>query len=70
VASFAQGQFDIGSADFRITEGEGVVVPYASVIDNTTREATYLMGVFPETGAPQSLRSNIFQSLFTGGSFR
>jgi hypothetical protein len=69
VASFAPGQFDIGSADFRITEGEGVVVPYASVIDNTTREATYLMGVFPETGAPQALRGSIFQSLF-GGNLR
>ena len=64
VASFANIQFDIGSADFRITEGEGVVVPYASVIDNTTREATYIMGVFPDTGAPQSLRGTIFNSLF------
>lgn len=70
VSSFAPGQFEIGSADFRITEGEGVVVPYASVIDNTTREATYIMGVFPETGAPQSLRGSIFQSLFGGGDFR
>ena len=52
VGSFAQGAFDIGSADFRITQGEGVVVPYASVIDNRTGEATYLMGVFPPTGAP------------------
>lgn len=52
VASFAQGAFDIGSADFRITQGEGVVVPYASVIDNRTGEAAYLMGVFPPTGAP------------------
>lgn len=66
VASFANIPFDIGSADFRITEGEGVVVPYASVIDNTTREATYIMGVFPPTGAPQSLRATIFQSLFSG----
>ena len=66
VASFANIQFDIGSADFRITEGEGVVVPYASVIDNTTREATYIMGVFPPTGAPQSLRGTVFQSLFSG----
>ena len=64
VASFATIQFDIGSADFRITEGEGVVVPYASVIDNTTREASYIMGVFPDTGAPQSLRGTIFNSLF------
>ncbi|HEX8408280.1 MAG TPA: hypothetical protein VF883_05410 [Thermoanaerobaculia bacterium] len=66
VASFANVQFDIGSADFRITEGEGVVVPYASVIDNATREATYIMGVFPDTGAPQSLRGTIFNSLFSG----
>jgi len=66
VASFANIQFDIGSADFRITEGEGVVVPYASVIDNTTREASYIMGVFPDTGAPQSLRGTIFRSLFSG----
>ena len=66
VSSFAGSQFEIGSADFRITEGEGVVVPYASVIDNTTREAAYIMGVFPPTGAPQSLRATVFQSLFSG----
>ena len=64
VASFSDQQFDIGSADFRITQGEGVVVPYASVIDNATREATYIMGVFPPTGAPQSIGNrNLFQSL-------
>jgi hypothetical protein len=55
VSSFAPGVVDIGSADFRIINGEGVVVPYASVIDNTTGEASYLMGVFPPTGAPTML---------------
>lgn len=64
VASFQTQQFDIGSADFRVTQGEGVVVPYASVIDNATREAAYIMGVFPDTGAPQLLGNrNLFQSL-------
>lgn len=64
VGSFANMQFDIGSADFRITQGEGVVVPYASLIDNVTGEATYLMGVFPETGPPQP-QLNLFRSLFS-----
>jgi hypothetical protein len=55
VGSFATAAFDVGSADFRITQGEGVVVPYASVIDNRTGEASYLMGVFPPTGAPAAM---------------
>ncbi len=62
VSSFATGAIDIGSADFKITAGEGVVVPYASVIDNTTGEASYLMGVFPPTGAPTPASSR-FRSL-------
>jgi hypothetical protein len=62
----APGQFDIGSVDVRISEGEGVVVPYASLIDNTTGEAAFIMGVTPPTGAPMSLlwRPNLFNSLF------
>ena len=69
VASFTDQQFDIGSADFRITQGEGVVVPYASVIDNVTREAAYLMGVFPPTGPAQAIAPrNLFQSLITPSS--
>ncbi|HVE71866.1 MAG TPA: hypothetical protein VNI54_10895 [Thermoanaerobaculia bacterium] len=66
VSAFAQGAVDIGSADFRITNGEGVVVPYASVIDNVTGEASYLMGVFPPTGPPTflSLPSLLFRNVF------
>jgi hypothetical protein len=52
VRSIAAGAFDIGSIDVRIAEGEGVVVPYASVIDNATGEAAYIMGVTPPTGPP------------------
>jgi hypothetical protein len=45
--------FDIGSAEFRITEGNGAVVPYASVIDNGTADAVFSIGVFPDN-APLS----------------
>ena len=62
--SIAPGAFDIGSVDVRITEGEGVVVPYASIVDNTTGEAAYIMGVTPPTG-PAMLRRlpSLFRSL-------
>lgn len=63
VRSIAPTAFDIGSIDVRIAEGEGVVVPYASVIDNTTGEAAYIMGVTPPTGPPMTLRRTLFQSL-------
>ncbi|HXI12241.1 MAG TPA: hypothetical protein VNM92_06310 [Thermoanaerobaculia bacterium] len=39
--------FDIGSADFRIVQGSGSVVPFATVIDNVTGDAAYIAGVFP-----------------------
>jgi hypothetical protein len=56
LSSIAPAAFDIGSVDVRVAEGEGVVVPYASVIDNTTGEAAYIMGVTPPTGAPLPFR--------------
>ena len=42
---------DIGSAEFRITAGNGAVVPYASVIDNATADAVFVAGVFPNNSA-------------------
>ena len=62
--SIAPGAFDVGSVDVRIAEGEGVVVPYASIVDNTTGEAAYIMGVTPPTG-PAALRRipSLFRSL-------
>ncbi|HYO77199.1 MAG TPA: hypothetical protein VE010_12105 [Thermoanaerobaculia bacterium] len=56
VASIApNATFDVGTAEFRITQGEGTVVPYASLVDNVTSEAAYIMGQFPEsTPAPGS----------------
>lgn len=47
----AGSSLSLGSADFRITQGEGAVVPYASIVDNATNNATYVMGVFPEPTA-------------------
>lgn len=68
VTSLTNSTIDVGSADFRIVSGEGVVVPYASIIDNASGSATYVSGMFPETttsASAKSLRgSYIFRSLF------
>jgi hypothetical protein len=63
--SIAPGNFDVGSIDVRVTEGEGAVVPYASLIDNNTGEAAYIMGVLPDTTptANSIARPNVFRSL-------
>lgn len=66
VSSVTNAPFDVGSAEIRITQGIGTVVPYASVIDNTTGNSAYVMGQFPAstpitTSAFSS--SNIFRSL-------
>lgn len=45
--SIAAGAFDTGSAEFRITAGDGAVAPYASVVDNRTSSASFINGVFP-----------------------
>jgi len=39
--------FDIGSAEFRIVQGSGSVVPFATVIDNVSQDPVYISGVFP-----------------------
>jgi hypothetical protein len=48
------GTFDIGSAEFRIVAGDGAVVPYASVINNATADAVFVLGQFPpNVGTPE-----------------
>lgn len=66
VSSITSTPFDIGSAELRIVGGLGSVVPYASVIDNATSNASYIMGQFPASTAlgKGSIDSNIFRSLF------
>lgn len=59
---------DIGSAEFRITAGNGAVVPYASVIDNSTADAVFVAGVFPNNNTAAGVFSavpanNVFRSL-------
>jgi hypothetical protein len=64
--SIAPGNFDVGSIDVRVAEGEGSVVPYASLIDNNSGEAAYIMGVLPDTTPSSTLRfapTNVFRSL-------
>jgi hypothetical protein len=53
--SVSDRTFDIGSAEVRITSGSGAVVPYASVIDNATADAVFILGQFPlNSGATAS----------------
>lgn len=63
--SIAAGNFDIGSIDVRVSEGEGAVVPYASIVDNNTGEAAYIMGVLPDTTPSNGLlfKPSVFRSL-------
>lgn len=45
--AFGSRQFDAGSAKVTIVSGDGQVVPYASVIDNSTADAVFVSGTFP-----------------------
>lgn len=65
IRSFAAANIDVGTAEFRITQGEGTVVPYASLVDNTTGEAAYIMGQFPDSEPPTmtAARASLFRQL-------
>jgi hypothetical protein len=66
VASITSTPFDVGSAEIKLVQGTGAVVPYASVIDNTTGSPMYIMGQFPANTpiAKTGLGGNIFSNLF------
>lgn len=67
----AGSSLELGSVDFRVTQGEGAVVPYASVIDNATSVATYIMGSLPETTPFTSKRSpDVFRSIIGRSAIR
>lgn len=73
VSSVTNTPFDIGSAEIRITQGSGTVVPYASVIDNATGAAAYVMGQFPPSTpftSTSAFSSNIFRALLSTMSNR
>lgn len=65
VDSFVDEDVDLGSADFRITQGEGTIVPYASLVDNRTGEAAYIMGDFPDSTPAANARraTSLFRQL-------
>jgi hypothetical protein len=72
IDSFVDEDIDTGTAEFRITQGEGTVVPYASLIDNQTGEAAYIMGEFPDS-TPQAnglRRTSLFRQLLEKKSTR
>lgn len=52
--SLANNTFEIGSADVRITSGSGAVVPYASVVDNVTADAVFILGELPRSTTTMS----------------
>jgi hypothetical protein len=54
-SSVSTVSFDIASAEFRITQGSGAVVPYASVIDNNTAAASFVLGQYPSIANPSGL---------------
>lgn len=60
----SQQNFDIGSAEFRITQGSGSVVAYASVIDNRTTDAVFIAGNFPDNSSSAFSKGTFFSSPF------
>ncbi|HSP33868.1 MAG TPA: hypothetical protein VLU46_06095 [Thermoanaerobaculia bacterium] len=73
VSSVTSTPFDIGSAEIRITQGSGAVVPYASVIDNASGAAAYVMGQFPPStpfSSGSTFTNNIFRALINAMSSR
>lgn len=63
-AAITSQSFDEGSATFRITAGDGAVVPYASVVDSASSAAFYVTGQFPpNTTFAQRATSSIFRNL-------
>lgn len=49
LSSITDRTFEIGSATVRIAEGNGAVLPYASVVDNRTADAVFITGEFPDS---------------------
>lgn len=57
--------FDAGGLEFRITGGDGALIPYASVIDNVTADAVFVTGNFPNNSAfAKATYRNIFRETF------
>jgi hypothetical protein len=62
--SMTNSNYDAGGAEFRITSGTGSVVPFASVIDNRTADAVFVLGTFPQNAPPMMFGKDAMPSLF------
>jgi hypothetical protein len=63
--------FAIGSATFRITQGDGSVVPYGSVVDNATGDGIFITGQFPPNAAfAKTWRDSAFREFFERSLYR
>jgi hypothetical protein len=66
ISSVAPPTFDIAGAEVTITQGSGAVIPYASVIDNGSADAVFVLGQFPANApfAGKTAVSSVFRDLF------
>lgn len=66
ITSIAPVTLDIASATVSIIQGNGAVVPYASVIDNGSADAVFVLGQFPANApaAGKTAVSSVFRDLF------
>lgn len=51
-SAVANKAFDLATAEVQIVVGNGVVVPYASVVDNKSADATFITAQFPNNTRP------------------
>lgn len=61
--SLSNTPFDAGTVEVRIVQGNGAVVPYASVIDNQSGDGTFISAQFPEN-APMANAKSPHRSTF------
>lgn len=61
------GSFDLAAAQFQIVSGNGAVVPYASIVDNTSADGIFVGGQFP---ANSGVAAKTFASAFAAAFAR
>jgi hypothetical protein len=66
ISSVAPASFDIAGAEVTITQGSGAVIPYASVVDNGSADAVFVLGQFPANApfAGKTAINSVFRDLF------
>lgn len=66
--SLTNTPFDAATAEVRIVEGDGAVVPYASVLDNRSGDGVFIAGQFPANAtfgpSGKAAQRSIFRTIF------